>query len=91
METIDTYRGGAARPRSFPDLPAPGLFETALVKLARFADAMGRAAARRRTIRLLHSLDDRTLNDIGMKRGDIDAIVMSASRRDRPAGWNWRA
>ncbi|MEJ2122533.1 MAG: DUF1127 domain-containing protein [Alphaproteobacteria bacterium] len=52
---------------------------------------MGRAAARRRTIRLLHALDDRTLNDIGIKRGDIDAIVMSASRRDRPAGWNWRA
>jgi len=90
METIENYRGGVARPRTFPDLPAPGFLETAFVKLARFADAMGRAAARRRTIRLLHSLDDRTLNDIGMKRGDIDAIVMS-SRRDRPAGWNWRA
>jgi uncharacterized protein YjiS (DUF1127 family) len=91
MNTIKNLSGGVARPRTFPDLPGPSLLETAFIKLARFADTMGRAAARRRTIRLLHSLDDRTLSDIGMKRGDIDAIVMSASRRDRPSGWNWRA
>jgi len=91
MNKTENLSGGVARPRTFPDLPGPGLLETAFVKLARFADTMGRAAARRRTIRLLHALDDRTLNDIGIKRGDIDAIVMSASRRDRPSGWNWRA
>jgi uncharacterized protein YjiS (DUF1127 family) len=91
METTENFRGGVARPRSFPDLPRPSILETVFVKLARFAKAMGRAAARRRTIRMLHALDDRTLKDIGIKRGDIDAIVMSASRRDRPAGWNWRA
>jgi len=80
METIENFRGGAARPRTFPDRTDWSVLEVVLATLVRWAEMLGRAAARRRTIGLLHALDDRTLNDIGVKRGDIEAVVREPSR-----------
>jgi len=80
METIENYRGGVARPRIFPRRSERSAVEATLALLIRLAETLSRAAARRRTIRLLRALDDRTLDDIGVKRGDIEAIVRQPSR-----------
>jgi uncharacterized protein YjiS (DUF1127 family) len=35
----------------------------------------------RRTIETLHALDDRTLDDIGLRREEIEAVVRAKARR----------
>jgi uncharacterized protein YjiS (DUF1127 family) len=81
METIENFRGGVSRPRSFPNRSTPTALEIVLARLAWLSERLGRAAARRRTIRMLHALDDHTLNDIGLKRAEIDTLVLSPPRR----------
>lgn len=62
---------------------SPSLFRIPLAALpARFATglvslwiATRRAYRLRATIRTLHDLDDRTLRDIGLHRGEISEIV----------------
>ena len=39
---------------------------------------------RRATARLLHGLEDRTLKDIGLTRGEIDSIVRDPARERWP-------
>jgi uncharacterized protein YjiS (DUF1127 family) len=48
--------------------------------------------ARRVTVMLLSSLDARTLRDIGISPGEVDAWVNSneGCRRRYDAGWLWR-
>ena len=47
--------------------------------------------ARRATMLLLHSLDDRTLSDIGFQRSEIPSVVFGSPDRVRPyhPGWMW--
>jgi uncharacterized protein YjiS (DUF1127 family) len=50
--------------------------------------------ARRATVEILHSLDDRTLRDIGISRGEITSVVYggrsgNACRYD--VTWRWPA
>ena len=49
--------------------------------------------ARRATVEILHSLDDRTLHDIGICRGEITSLVYGGrSHRGRQydEAWRWR-
>ena len=47
--------------------------------------------ARRATMLLLHSLDDRALSDIGFQRSEIHSVVFGSPDRVRPyhPGWMW--
>jgi uncharacterized protein YjiS (DUF1127 family) len=47
--------------------------------------------ARRATMMLLHSLDDRTLSDIGFQRSEIHSVVFGSPDRVRPyhPDWMW--
>jgi uncharacterized protein YjiS (DUF1127 family) len=54
-----------------PGLPAWGYVTRLAAAVARFA----RPRRRRAAIRDLHRLGDRALRDIGIGRGEIDAIV----------------
>ena len=47
--------------------------------------------ARRVTMMLLHSLDDRALSDIGFHRSEIQSVVFGSPHRVRPyhPGWMW--
>jgi uncharacterized protein YjiS (DUF1127 family) len=52
--------------------------------------------ARRATVQILHSLDDRTLRDIGISRGEITSVVFGecsghGHRRCYDDAWRWRA
>ncbi|MFO6465650.1 DUF1127 domain-containing protein [uncultured Jannaschia sp.] len=60
MATFDTFRPAAA--------PASGLFANVLGRIVAWND-------RRVTTKALSHLTDRELNDIGLDRGDIDAIA----------------
>jgi uncharacterized protein YjiS (DUF1127 family) len=52
--------------------------------IATWWDAYWNARARRATIMMLHTLDDRTLHDIGIGRGEIEAAA--EGRLDRRRG-----
>lgn len=46
--------------------------------LRKLLDGIRRRYVRRETIRILSALDDRSLRDIGIHRGDIPAVVDAA-------------
>jgi uncharacterized protein YjiS (DUF1127 family) len=49
--------------------------------------------ARRATVEILHSLDERTLRDIGISRGEITSVVFGGCgghRRCYDDAWRWR-
>jgi uncharacterized protein YjiS (DUF1127 family) len=48
---------------------------------ARFRDMLERDAIYRSTVRDLHQLSDRSLEDIGIYRGDIHRIAEDCARR----------
>lgn len=52
-----------------------------------FLEAVGTWLLRRNIARELHALDDGILHDIGLSRGDIDALVegLTSDRRTGPA------
>ncbi|HEX5958774.1 MAG TPA: DUF1127 domain-containing protein [Hyphomicrobiaceae bacterium] len=70
-----------------------------LARVARAAGYIRRAwrgywewRARRVTLMLLHSLDRRTLHDIGISPGEIESLVRCGGDRGRryDASWLWR-
>jgi len=61
-----------------------GVRDRILTWAARRIEAWQVVTVRRRTIRELCALDDRTLNDIGLRRSQIDALILVPGRR-RPA------
>lgn len=46
--------------------------------------------ARRATVMMLRSLDDRTLADIGLTRSEITSVVFGGGGRSRPYDPSWR-
>lgn len=54
-----------------------------LGRLAELALALLRGWRLRRTVETLRALDDRTLDDIGLRRDEIDAIVLERPRPQR--------
>jgi uncharacterized protein YjiS (DUF1127 family) len=55
----------------------------AIGRLVELVLALRRGWRLRRTIETLRGLDDRTLDDIGLRRDEIDAIVLGHSRPQR--------
>jgi uncharacterized protein YjiS (DUF1127 family) len=64
MQTLHTLR--------LPALGAAGPFTRFVVQLI---DSWRRASASRAAVRTLHSLDDRTLHDLGLHRSEIHGLV----------------
>jgi uncharacterized protein YjiS (DUF1127 family) len=69
---------------------APGVVASAPPWLRRTADLLGRAwgaywerRARHAAVLLLRSLDERTLRDMGVTRGEIESVVYGAPRERR--------
>ena len=59
---------------------------------ARYWHAFWERRARYATEALLHSLDDRTLKDIGLSRGEIGSVVYNHGGRCHPCydeTWRW--
>ena len=70
----------------FGEAAAPALvaaFERAGGLIARIADAVEGWNRRRATYRYLMALDDRMLNDIGIARADIPAVVKGTKQARR--------
>jgi uncharacterized protein YjiS (DUF1127 family) len=59
-----------------------GAFRALMTLWGRIADPISRALQYRRTFAELASLDDRTLADLGISRGDIPAIASGTYVRD---------
>jgi uncharacterized protein YjiS (DUF1127 family) len=69
-----------------------GLATLAGERVARVWHRYWQGRAKRATVALLQSLDDRTLHDIGVSRGEISSLVYG-NPRDRTRGYDeaWRS
>jgi uncharacterized protein YjiS (DUF1127 family) len=72
-------------PRSFAAPRTPPLLRRIGDALQATARAYWRRRVERATVFILHSLDDRTLKDIGIDRSEIESVVYSACE-ERGAG-----
>ena len=73
-----------------PDCVSPATRSEGIV--ARYWRAFWDRRARYATEMLLHSLDDRTLKDIGLSRSEIGSVVHGGWRRHPTynEAWRWR-
>lgn len=62
---------------------AQAMQSAGLGRLVALALALRRGWRLRRTVETLRALDDRTLDDIGLRRDEIDAIVLERPRPQR--------
>ena len=88
-----TANAGALSVRAIPS--SPGRIRADRRSLLRLLERAWRSywdhQARRATMLLLHSLDDRALSDIGFQRSEIYSVVFGSPDRVRPyhPGWMW--
>jgi uncharacterized protein YjiS (DUF1127 family) len=71
-----------------PDRASSTLTSWLGAKSGRFWRAYLDRRARRATVRILHSLDARTLKDIGISPTEIDSLVYGRCDRLRRYEWN---
>ena len=80
-----------AHPISTPERDTPTLAARAGSSIARAWRAYWQRRARRATVDLLYSLDDRTLRDIGVGRNEITSLVYGRpGDRTRRYDETWR-
>jgi len=80
-----------AHPISTPERDTPTLAARAGSSIARAWHTYWQRRARRATVDLLHSLDDRTLRDIGVGRNEITSLVYGRPVvRTRRCEWTWQ-
>ena len=74
--------------RAFPTFGLPGMPSLAPARLGRrVLDALAKRDAAWRARQAMRGLDDRALRDIGVSRGDLDAMLRERTRRTDPPGF----